>query len=259
MKKPAAPALLIIDEATQHSGTDEILLGSSCYVVRIPKKMTHVFQPADQFVISGLKQRAIQLYNDDVSRIFARSDLNSAISNVICTSRTLCREKKVSYIVQAMQELPQAQIMASWEITEIPVVLFGSKKNRPSRLDAYKHLQTHLHTSSGAIFLDDEGSDEINTSSIGNAEGDINIIEENENSTASATIERSAPGEKRKRGRPCKVLSTEELELQRREAEDITNLRQRLRGMTRRQKERYKSAQSLTFTPLSSYGIGPKV
>ena len=55
MKKPAAPALLIIDEATQHSGTDEILLGSSCDVVRIPKKMTHVFQPADQFVISGLK------------------------------------------------------------------------------------------------------------------------------------------------------------------------------------------------------------
>ena len=103
----------------------------------------------------------------------------------------------MSYIVQAMQELPQAQIMASWEITEIPVVLFGSKKNRPSRLDAYKLLQTHLHTSSGAIFLDDEGSDEINTSSIGNAEGDINIIEENENSTASATIERSAPGEKR--------------------------------------------------------------
>ena len=144
-------------------------------------------------------------------------------------------------------------------LTEIPVVLFGSKKNRPSRLDVYKHLQTHLHTSSGAIFLDDEGSDEINTSSIGNAEGDINIIEENENSTASATIERSAPGEKRKRGRPRKVLSTEELELQRREAEDITNLRQRLRGMTRRQKELYKSAQSLTFTPLSSYGIGPKV
>ena len=128
MKKPVAPALLIIDEATQHSGTDEILIGSSCDVVRIPKKMTHVFQPADQFVISGLKQRAIQLYNDDVSRIFARSDLNSAISNVICTSRTLFREKKVSYIVQAMQELPQAQIMASWEITEIPVVLFGSKK-----------------------------------------------------------------------------------------------------------------------------------
>ena len=57
----------------------------------------------------------------------------------------------MSYIVQAMQELPQAQIMASWEITEIPMVLFGSKRNRPSRLDAYKHLQTHLHTSSGAI------------------------------------------------------------------------------------------------------------
>ena len=147
---------------------------------------------------------------------------------MVRTSRTLCREKKVSYIIQAMNEISPAQILASWEVTEIPKVLFGEVKTRSSRLDAYKNLQTQLGSSGDNIFVDADDqeqtplpipNDEIATSNL--------------------------PSERRKRGRHRKILSSGDLETQRREAEDIANLRHRLRGMTRKSREQYKSAKEL--------------
>ena len=36
--------------------------------------MIHVFQPADQFILSGLKKRSIEFHNDDIYRKFTLTD-----------------------------------------------------------------------------------------------------------------------------------------------------------------------------------------
>ena len=47
---PDATAVLIIDGATQHLHTAAAIESKNCKCIQIPAKMTHVFQPADQFV-----------------------------------------------------------------------------------------------------------------------------------------------------------------------------------------------------------------
>jgi hypothetical protein len=56
--KPDAPAVLILDAAPQHGDPTEELKKHNIHFVEVPKKMTHVFQPADQYIICNLKKVA---------------------------------------------------------------------------------------------------------------------------------------------------------------------------------------------------------
>ena len=84
--------ILIIDGAPQHKC--QILLDSGVKIVSVPFKQTHVFQPADQWIIAMLRSLLLQGWSDWVEEVFANNDVQHAVSVIITNSAPQIRKKK---------------------------------------------------------------------------------------------------------------------------------------------------------------------
>ncbi len=121
-RSPTDRILLLLDIATQHGEAAKLLPGID--IVKIPPKQTHVFQPADQYVIACLKGRAKKLFSAWIATQFRDCDLETAIAEVNTTSVPVTRKRKVHFICQAAEELGKASVVKSWEKTGIPRALW---------------------------------------------------------------------------------------------------------------------------------------
>lgn len=92
-------ALLISDAAPQHSDVGT-LEANGIRVVVIPKNMTHVFQPADQFVIAGLKAQTQVAWDNWVENIFAQNSTDQAIAELTVSHMPTVRKRKYALVAE---------------------------------------------------------------------------------------------------------------------------------------------------------------
>ena len=115
--------ILIIDGAPQHKC--QILLDSGVKIVPVPFKQTHVFQPADQWIIAMLRSLLLQGWSDWVEEVFANNDVQHAVSVIITNSAPQIRKKKFELFSAALRKVSSNCVVDSWERTGILRELFG--------------------------------------------------------------------------------------------------------------------------------------
>ena len=115
------PITLILDAAGQHSteSVKALMEQYNVVVVCIPPKMTHVFQPADQYVICNLKKYAKNAWFLYVQALFRTFDFADAIKEMHSTSAEISRVKKHSFFAEALDKIGSSSVIASWAMSGI--------------------------------------------------------------------------------------------------------------------------------------------
>ena len=72
--------------AGEHNATTELLSGTGVYTLEIPRRCTHVFQPADMFIISGIKSHTKAGWKLYVQEVFRTSEADEAAVAIVCDS-----------------------------------------------------------------------------------------------------------------------------------------------------------------------------
>jgi D-lyxose ketol-isomerase len=137
-------AILIYDSATQHSVTSTYLEPKRIDCICVPPKMTHIFQPADQFVISNLKATARKIYNDQITEIVQQAGgVDEIVKQLTVTNVKVNRERKIQCLVQAMNLLSESSVLTSWHVTGIPRALrLDISSDKQVNYDLYVDLST---------------------------------------------------------------------------------------------------------------------
>eukprot|EP00759_Apiculatamorpha_spiralis_P048728 PhF_6_TR44116/c1_g2_i4/m.67323 len=115
-------AVLIIDQAEQHKC--ETLSNAGVCCVAVPKKQTHIFQPADQFIIAGIKAGTTAAWNKWVQQLFTANDVEEAVKHLQISTLSSLRSQKFSFLGQAIDKISLEQVTRSWQITGILKALF---------------------------------------------------------------------------------------------------------------------------------------
>ena len=133
--QPSAPAIVLVDAAPQHSG-DFGFSAANIRVVEIPKKMTHIFQPADQYVIAGLKRKMSVAWDAFVEQQFAQHSTDVAIAELKLSNKPMVRSRMYSFLASAVDELGSAAVFSSWEVTGINRAMWTEVPSRVVHADA---------------------------------------------------------------------------------------------------------------------------
>jgi hypothetical protein len=148
-----APAALLIDAAGQHNGTVSFLEDSGIQTIEVPKKCTHVFQPADMYIISNIKQHAKVGWNryiEDVYRTLPVEAATNVVTDAVIEGRKKTpykRELKYSLLCGALRALSAETIIASWEAAGIrralgmEPVLNKAGEQQPVFFDTYIEIE----------------------------------------------------------------------------------------------------------------------
>ena len=105
-------ALLIADEAPQHSD-DEPLKLLRIHDCKIPKKTTHAYQPADQFILTMVKARVGRGWDAWVEDIFARKSNDTAVAEMSVSHMPTLRKREYALLAGAIKDLPVDSIVRS--------------------------------------------------------------------------------------------------------------------------------------------------
>lgn len=100
-------ALLVRDAAPQHAD-DGQLDDNGVRVVVIPKNMTHVFQPADQFVIASIKALTQVAWDNWVEEVFSRNSNDTAIAQLTISNLPTVRKRKFAFLAEHSAWLSEA-------------------------------------------------------------------------------------------------------------------------------------------------------
>ena len=130
---------LILDAAPQHNfeGMADICMEHNIIIISVPEGLTHIYQPADQYVIACLKSKAQSMWNEFVSDIFSSHEPDSAIAKVF-TSQHIARQRKYSFLAKAIDDLSESSILASWDATGIRREMWGYEPRRRPLIDDLK-------------------------------------------------------------------------------------------------------------------------
>lgn len=125
------PAALLLDEAPQHniSATDQILLTRNrIHVVKIPAVMTHVYQPADQFIIPSMKHKIKTARNEMWKSLFSTNDVMTAVHKMCTTNALTLRQRIYNAIREASRNVQMPSILKSWHMCGIGI---NDPENQP--------------------------------------------------------------------------------------------------------------------------------
>jgi hypothetical protein len=116
--------LFLYDHATQHGSEEKmraIFEAANVEVVLIPKKQTHVFQPADMFVISCIKAATDAQWSKWVETVFEQHDVDEAVDIVASTGNgQVKKQKKYEFIAAALKTVSKTDaVVASWEASGV--------------------------------------------------------------------------------------------------------------------------------------------
>lgn len=129
-----APAVLLLDAAPQHSDS-AALARSNITVVGIPKKMTHVYQPADQYTISAIKGKVGTAWDDYVGKLFSSETVDQAVAQLTIRNAPILRSRMYGFLATAIDNLGAAPIVASWEVTGILREVWGDEPTHKINID----------------------------------------------------------------------------------------------------------------------------
>ena len=102
----------------------------------IPPKMTHIYQPADQFVIVDLRQKVTLAWHAWVEALFAKHSADAAVARLCAKSLPVIRKRMYSMLGDAVNALGSAPIVASWEATGIMKHAYGQEGCRAIAAEA---------------------------------------------------------------------------------------------------------------------------
>lgn len=85
------PVCLILDSATQHTfeGMDDLCDEHNVHIVTVPPGLTHCFQPADQYIIAGLKQKTRAAWLQYIEELYAMYDVDTVIAKLYSSSASI--------------------------------------------------------------------------------------------------------------------------------------------------------------------------
>jgi hypothetical protein len=111
-------SLLIIDAAPQHAlnDTKDELLRHNCGVVQVPPAQTHVFQPADQYIIKAIKEKSRSAWDEWLAVLFQDKTVDDAVKAMTATSHPLLRERKVRMIIDGVDAVSKKCVVDSWAV-----------------------------------------------------------------------------------------------------------------------------------------------
>ncbi len=130
-----AVAVFVCDAAPQHRSSI-ILARHNIKYVAIPRKLTHILQPADQFIICHLKLNINSRYADWVESVFAANANDIAVAEITTTNRPMLRNRMYTFMEHACNNVPQSGVTLSWENTGILRALFNTPPRRGLLVDA---------------------------------------------------------------------------------------------------------------------------
>ena len=154
-------ATLILDAATQHITRDAGLEEHGVTLVCVPKKQTHCFQPADMFIISGLKQQVQRAWSRHIQEMYAGNDATTATSMMIDTRLKIRRDRKYKYMAEAIDALTPEVVVKSWAVTGILRAMFSEVPSANANIiyDGYVTLaaleEDHMVNGDGSESDDD--------------------------------------------------------------------------------------------------------
>jgi hypothetical protein len=201
-------ALLIIDAAGQHAidETRALLAQHHCAVVQIPPKTTHVFQPADQFIIANIKRKAVAAYNDWLTEIFRNQSLSEAARVATATSIPVLRKLKVSFLVRALSTgdwpVVQQDIVLSWRKTCLLRELFGEHLGMDTPYDQAVYVANIEADAAADLAAFDEPNSSEDESESDDAAPEEAAQEESAAAQEEAAAEAPEPQAGIRRGRP---------------------------------------------------------
>eukprot|EP00760_Papus_ankaliazontas_P001556 PhM_4_TR10507/c2_g1_i4/m.106140 len=119
---PHVTPVLIIDQAGQHKM--DTLTAAGFKIVFVPKKLTHIFQPADQFIIAGIKELSVNALSGWRSDLFEDNNIQEAVKVLVDTNAPTVRKQKITAMLKAVRTLSPAAVEKSWEMCGINRALF---------------------------------------------------------------------------------------------------------------------------------------
>lgn len=120
------------------SDTSERLKAANCALVQVPPSQTHVFQPADQYIIKSIKDQARKVWDEWLSELFQENAITDAVKEMTATSHPLLRKRKVDMVLTAVQSPSQSAIVESWAVCGILRVMYGHVGRHPVLYDVYE-------------------------------------------------------------------------------------------------------------------------
>jgi hypothetical protein len=140
--------VLLLDHAPQHlcGGLKDDMLAANIKVVMIPPKMTHYFQPADQFIIPNVRARIVKHAEMCFTAITMQSNFTDAVKQMYTCERPKLRQQKYVFFKKALEDLPTAVIKKSWENTGILLHCLQIPAVRECKYDRLnrKHIELNV-------------------------------------------------------------------------------------------------------------------
>jgi hypothetical protein len=159
------PALLIVDEAPQHAEFQDLEEAHHIVRVSVPKKQTHIFQPADQFVIANIRKGLNEKASDYLRQAAARNALTpEKMAAEVQRGTAEWRRKQAGFLLEVATGFMAPTVVKSWTMTGIPRAIFGTVPDCPVLYDAYAVMEDDAVI---APSEDDVSDDE------GQADGDV--------------------------------------------------------------------------------------
>jgi hypothetical protein len=118
---PSQQILLIIDQARQHVPQ----AAEGLRVVKVPPAQTHIFQPADQFIIANVKKKAEEEFKRWIAVLFEQDNVDDAVKAMNAQSVPLQRRRRVEFVVRGAEALGPRSVIKSWNVTGIPNCLWN--------------------------------------------------------------------------------------------------------------------------------------
>ena len=148
LNKPDAKALLVIDVAPQHTEDAlQLLKEHNIEVVKVPPKCTHLYQPADQFIIAALKAIVMRAHDDYVEHMYATHGPGKTVEVLASTALKSARANYYEYLgiaIEALNAEDNHTVENSWAICGLLKALFTEVPRAPKYVPHIDELYRKL-------------------------------------------------------------------------------------------------------------------
>jgi len=140
-----APACWLLDHAGAHiTPAVSARLTLDTKISRLPKKMTHVWQPADQYIIKDIKGGVNHEWDAWTRTLWKDKGVAEAVKSFCTRSVPVLRARLYLFLSRAINRLKEAVILASWEMTGLLRLLYNDVPSRPVVFDLVRQRAAGL-------------------------------------------------------------------------------------------------------------------
>ena len=133
-------AAILHDHAPAHEGAGPRAAAArhNTEVCEVPLKMTHAFNPPDQYVIKGLRNSVEVAWEDWLQNAFSHLPVDDAVKAFCQTSLAPLRLRMYRFLSTAIDALGSAAVVASWEVCGLLRAMYTEVPARAVILDTMR-------------------------------------------------------------------------------------------------------------------------